>query len=183
MNNRRTFSFSILAAALIALSLPVLATAQGRYPDYNRNEERFVRDSIHRLDRLSKDFERDLDRALDRSRRDGTRREDQINTVARQFRNSVSHLKSQFGNGRDLYRSRDEAARVLQVANQLERNTRPRWFDSRLSSEWSQIRRELNVIERAYGLYGYGNRNGRNDDWSRGRRTDVPWWQQIPFPR
>ena len=188
MNNRRTVSFSILAAALLALALPSLAMAQrypdygNRYPDYNRNEERYVRDSIHRLDRLSKDFERDLDRALDRSRRDGTRREDQINMLARQFRNSVGNLKSRFGNGRDLYRSRDEAARVLQVANQLERNTRPRWFDSRLSSEWSQIRRELNVIERAYGLYGY-DRNGRNGGWGRGNGNGVPWWQQIPFPR
>ncbi len=183
MNNRRTFSFSILAAALLAVALPTVAVAQGRYPDYNRNEERLVRDSIQRLDRLSKDFERDIDRALDRSRRDGTRREDQINSLARQFRNSVSSLKSRFGNGRDLYRSRNEAARVLQTANQLERNTRPRWFDSRLASNWSQIRRELNVIERAYGLYGYDNRGRRNDDWGRGRRNDVPWWQQIPFPR
>ncbi len=183
MNNRRTLSFSIFAAALIALALPVLTVAQTRYPDYSRNEERMVRDSVQRLDRLSRDFERDLDRALDRSRRDGTRREDQINNLARQFRNSVSNLRSRFGNGRDLYRSRNEAARVLQLGNQLERNTRQRWFDNRLASEWSQIRRELHVIERAYGLYGYDTRGGRNDDWGRGRRNDVPWWQQIPFPR
>jgi hypothetical protein len=181
MNNRRTVSFSILAAALLALALPSMAMAQGnRYPDYNRNEERYLRDSIHRLDRLSKDFERDLDRALDRSRRDGTRREDQMNMLAQRFRDSVGDLKSRFGNGRDLYRSRNEAARVLQLGDQLERNTRPRWFDSRLSSELNQIRRELNVIERAYGLHGY-DRNGRNGGWGRG--NGAPWWQQLPFPR
>lgn len=191
MNNRHTLKFSMVVAALFALALPLIASAQGRYPDYGypdygrgRYEDRQLRDSIHRLDRLAKDFERDLDRALDRSRTDGTRREDQVNHQARQFRNAVGNLKSRYGNGRDLNRSRNEAARVLQQAQQLERVTRPRWFDGRLSSEWSQIRRELNVIERAYGLYGY-NRNGRNDDWGRGRqdRNDIPWWQRIPFPR
>ena len=78
MTNRRTLSFSIFAAAILALCLPVLAAAQGGYgyPDYGRNrngnygryDERYLQDSIHRLDRLAKDFERDLDRALDRSR-------------------------------------------------------------------------------------------------------------------
>lgn len=191
-NNRHTLKFSLVIAALFAFALPLMASGQGRYPDYGYPDygrggydQRGLRDSIHRLDRLAKDFQRDLDRALDRSRNDGTRREDRINQEARQFRNAVGNLKSRFGNGRDLYSSRNEAARVMQEADQLERIARPRWFDGRLSSEWSQIRRELNTIERAYGLYGYDNRGGRNDDWGRGRRdrNDIPWWQRIPFPR
>lgn len=188
MNNR--IKFSLVVAALFALALPLVASAQGRYPDYGypdygrgRYEDRGLRDSIHRLDRLAKDFERELDRELDRSRVDGTRREDRLNQEARQFRNAVSRLKSRYGNGRDLNRSRDEAARVLEEAQQLERVIRPRWYGNGVSSQWGQIRRELNVIERAYGLYGYNNR-GRNDDWGRGRdRNDAPWWQRIPFPR
>jgi hypothetical protein len=103
MTNRRTLTFSIFAAATLALCLPVLAAAQGGYgyPDYGRNrngnygryDERYLRDSIHRLDRLAKDFERDLDRALDRSRVDGTRREDRINAQGHDFRRAVSNLK------------------------------------------------------------------------------------------
>jgi hypothetical protein len=182
--------FSLMVAALLALALPLMAAAQGRYPDYGypdygrgRYDDRELRDSIKRLDNLSKDFKRDLDRALDRSRTDGTRREDRINQEANEFRNAVGNLKSRF-NSRDLNRSRNEAARVLQEAQQLERIARPRWFDGRLSSQWSQIRRELNVIERAYGIYGYDNRGRRNDDdWNRGRGNNSPWWQQIPFPR
>lgn len=183
----------MLLAALVALALPVLASAQGRYPDYDygygRYDEREVRESIRRLERLSKDFERDLDRALDRSRANGTRREDEINDRARQFRKAVGDLKSRFGNGRDLNRSRNEADRVLREADQLERVTRPRWFDYRLASQWSQIRRELNTIEQFYGLYGYDNRGRRDDeDWNRGRRDrnrgwgNIPWWERIPFP-
>jgi hypothetical protein len=197
MVNRHTLKFSIFAAALLALCLPAVAVAQwGRYPDNRdrypdnrdngRYDDRYLRDSVHRLDRLAKDFERDMDRALDRSRVNGTRREDSINNVVHDFRRAVGDLKSRVGNGRDPNRSVNEANRVLQLADVVERQARPRWFDSRLSSEWSQIRRELQTLENVYGFRGRGNgdiydrrddrRNDRND-----RNSD--WWRRIPFPR
>ena len=178
-------SFSILAAAFVALCLPMVAAAQ--WPDYGRNrdrndrygryDDRYVRDSIHRLDRLAKDFERDVDRSLDRSRRDGTRREDEINNQARQFRNAVGDLKSRFGNGRDLNRSRSEAQRVMQEAQDLNRVAR---FDNRLSSEWSQIQQELRIIGDAYNL-GYYNNGGYRNDRNRSQGNND-WWRRIPFP-
>ena len=187
MTNRRTLSFSIFAVALLALSLPAVAVAQwDRYPDnqgnrdrdYGRNgryDDRYVRDSVHRLDRLAKDFERQVDRSLDRSRRDGTRGEDRINAEVRQFREAVGDLKSRVGNGRDLNRSRNEAQRVLQEARQLDRIGNR--SDYRLSSLWSQIRQELNVIAQAYGSYGY------NDDDNRNRRNNNnDWWRRLPVP-
>lgn len=196
MNKRRTLNFSIFAAALIALCLPVVVAAQGRYPDYRRDrdngrygryDERYLRDSIHRLDRLAKDFQRDLDRALDRSRRDGTRSEDQLNSDASEFRNAVGNLKSRFGNGRDLNRSTNEAQKVLSLGNRIDRSQR--WFynDSRTASEWSQIRRELQVLEDAYGYSGYyGNDpygRDRDDDNRRRDRNIDDWMRRIPWPR
>ena len=213
MTNRRTLRFSILAAAILALCLPALAAAQGGwgYPDNRRNRDddyygrnrndnygrydgRYLKDSIQRLDRLAKDFERDLDRALDHSRVDGTQREDQINAQGHDFRRAVSDLKSRFGNGRDLNRSRNEAQRVLEEARQFSRIGRLRNVDNRVASEWSQIQQELNVIADAYGL-GYGGynnggyypNNGRNDDYrrnDRNRRTNNnnDWWRRIPWP-
>ena len=191
MTSRRTMSFSILAAALFALCLPMVAAAQwpdygrnrndrnDRYGSYGRYDERYLRDSIHRLDRLAKDFERDVDRSLDRSRRDGTRGEDMINGEARQFRNAVGNLKSRFGNGRDLNRSRNEAQRVLQEAQGLNRVAR---FDYSLCSQWSQIQRELNVIADAYNL-GYSNGGYRNDRNGRGsNNNNNDWWRRLPFP-
>jgi hypothetical protein len=183
MKHNHTFRFSLLAAAALALSLPVVAAAQwGGYPNdrgYGRYDGRYVRDSVHRLDRLAKDFERDLDRALDRSRVNGSRREDQINSEAHQFRNAVGNLKSRVGNGNDLNRSADEARRVLQQAQQLDRMTRPVWYDGRVSSEWSQIQQELRIISDAYG-FRYGGGYG---DYRRNDRNNNDWWRRIPFPR
>jgi hypothetical protein len=196
MTNRRTLRFSIFVGALLALCLPVMAQAQ--WPDYGRDrnngrngryDERYLRDSIHRLDRLAKDFEKEVDRSLDRSRRDGTRAEDRINAEAQQFRDAAGDLKSRFGNGRDLNRSRNEAQRVLQEARQLERVGLGR-SNNRLSTIWSQIRRELNVIADAYGSYGYdddyyrNDRNRRDDEWRRRNPTNNnnDWWRRIPWP-
>src|ERR1700752_1303728 len=200
MTNRHTLKFSLFAAAILALCLPVAAAAQwgGRYPqdrypdnrDYGRYDDRGVRDSAHRLDRLAKDFERDMDRALDRSRANGTNREDRINDEVHQFRRAAGDYKSRVGNGRDLNRSADEARRLLQEAQQLDRVARPRWYDSRLSSQWSAIQRELRFISDVYG-FRYDGGYGRNDDdWRRNdrRRDDRDrnnndWWRRIPFPQ
>lgn len=207
---RKHTLFSILAAALVALSLPVVAAAQwgggnrqDRYPDNRgrgRYDERSVRDSAQRLDRLAKDFERDMDRALDRSRTNGTSREDRINEQVHQFRRAAGDYKSRVGNGRDLNRSADEARRLLQEAQQVDRIARPRWYDSRLSSQWSAIQRELRFISDVYG-FRYDGGFGRNDDWRRNddrrdddyRRNDDrrrddrdrnnDWLRRIPFPQ
>jgi hypothetical protein len=184
----------MFAVGLIALFMPVMASAQGGYDPWGRNrndnygryDQRYLRDSIHRLDRLAKEFEKDLDRALDRSRTDGTRREDNLNNQARQFREAVSDLKSDFGNGRDLNRTRDEAQRVMQEARQLDRiATTRRIGGSEVSSDWAQIRRELQVISNAYGLGSYGYDDGyyRNDRRNRTRtNNNNDWWRRIPWP-
>jgi len=190
---RRTTIIFILGAAILALCLPALAAAQGGYgyPDYGRQngtygryDQRYVRDSIHRLDRLAKDFEKDLGRALNNSRINGSRNEDYLNAQARDFRRAVGDLKSRFGNGNDLYRSRNEAQRVMQEAQQFGQLGRSRAMDGRVASDWSQIQQELRVISNAYGI-GYNNggyypNNGRNDRNNQNRNND--WLRRIPWP-
>ena len=198
---KHTLKFSIFAAALFALSLPVTAAAQwgNRYPSDRGNrryddryDERAVRDSVHRLDRLAKDFEKDMDRALDRSRTNGTDREDRINEQVHQFRDAVGDLKSRVGNGRDLNRSADEARRVFQQAQQIDRIGRR--LDSRTASQWNAIQRELDFLGDVYG-FGYNGGYGRDDDYRRNRNDDYrrnrndrnrsnnDWWRRIPFPQ
>jgi hypothetical protein len=199
---KHTLKFSIFAAALFALSLPVTAAAQwgNRYPGDRGNrryDERAVRDSVHRLDRLAKDFERDMDRALDRSRSNGTDREDRINEQVHQFRDAVGDLKSRVGNGRDLNRSSDEARRVFQEAQQIDRVGRR--LDSRTASQWNAIQRELEFLGDAYG-FRYNGGYGRDDDYRRrdddyrrrdddyrrnrdDRNRNNDWWRRIPFPQ
>lgn len=198
-----------LVAGLLAVFVPV-ASAQS-WPDYRRDDDynrdrygrydaRYLRDSINRLDRLSGDFQREVDRTLDRSRENGTRHEDHLNADTRDFRQAIRDLKNRFGNGRDFYRSREQAQIVLNEAAHVEDSVEHHFNNQRLYSTWMQIRQELNVIADAYDLQGgnYGHndqyrrdrrrndddyyRRDRNSDIYRRRDTNVPWWQRIPFP-
>ena len=197
VTNRRKMSFSILAAATLALCLPLLAAAQGTYDPYSRNRnygrdgdyrrdrgyddrygrygDRYLRDSIRRLDRLSNQFDRDLDRELDYSRENGTRHEDHLNADVKKFRRAVVDLRNAF-NERNLDGSADEAHRLLDAASHLEDVSSHHFDNERLISEWSQIRRELSVISEAYGDRGenhgeYRNRRRHTCSWRRSLRA------------
>ena len=106
MKNRRTILMTVIATALLAFCLPSLAVAQGRYDPYGRNrgygryDVRYLRDSVRRLKDLSGRFEDHLDSALDRSRVDGTRREDHLNDIAREFHNAAKDLEIALMTGR-----------------------------------------------------------------------------------
>lgn len=140
--------------------------------NYGYNQ-RGLREAIRRVDDRSDDFKDQVDRALDRSRYDDTRREDRINDVARDFRNAARSLKNRF-NERDLYRSENEARRLLQLGSQIDRVISRNNIDSRTRNEWSRISNDLRIIADAYNIrtrdrdYGNGRgRNRRNDDRDR----------------
>src|SRR5262249_19238079 len=192
---KQTLLRFIFMAALLALTVPVAASAQGwpdyrndddyrrnrdydrdyrRNRDYDRNgryDDRYLRDSIRRLDQLAGDFQRDLDRTLDRSRENGTRHEDHLNADTREFRRAVSDLRNSFGNGRDFYRSEGEARRVLDTAAHVEDEVEHHFNDQRLYSQWRAIERELSVISDAYHYRGADN--GEDDSYRRDRRRNT----------
>lgn len=189
MTNRRKIFPTIIAAALVALFLPVMASAQGNYDPWNRNRDygrnrrnddyinRSLRDSIRRVKDRSDDFRAHLDSAMDRSRYDDTRREDRINNIAREFENAADRLKDRFGDGRDLNRSYNEAQRLLQIGVRIDQIISRNRFDGRVMSDWAQIRQDLRVIANAYGNYGGYNDNRR--DRNRSRIGDI--FRNFPF--
>jgi hypothetical protein len=183
MTNRFKLIPTLIAAALVALCLPIMASAQGSYDPWNRNRDygrygqRGLRDSIRRVRDRSDDFRNHLDRALDRSRIDDTRREDRINDIAAEFERAAIRLDNRFDNGRDLNRSHNEARHLLEVGARIDQlMARTRFRDGRVQSVWAQIRQDLRVIANAYGSYGYVNDGRRNN-----RRTIADIFRNFPF--
>jgi hypothetical protein len=143
----------------------------GRMSDYERRQ---LRDLARRIDDRSRDLQRDIDRLLDNSRINGTNREDRINDEARDFHNAASRFRNVAGDGNELYRSRDEASRLLQQASQLSRALGRRTrLDSRTANDWNQLRGDLRTVANIYNLRFNDDRgyNG-NDDWGRNRRWE-----------
>lgn len=123
---------------------------------YNRNN---VKASVKRVDKLSGEFKGVVDRALDRGRLDGTYREDRINDVVSEFHSAAAVFKDRFDDGRDPGRAEQEARRVLDLGNQLDRMIGRNRLGSQVDSKWFQIMSDLRVIENAYGNYNaYGFR-------------------------
>lgn len=178
--NRRTKLTTTIAAALVALCLPALAAAQGTWGsdrDYGRNNGRYgnrydsrsLREAARRVSDRSRDFQRHLDSALDRSRFDDTRREDNINMLANEFRNAAHYFRSRVSDGRNYNGDVNEAQRLLQIGSRLDRIVSRVRLDSRTASDWSQIRQDLRLIADVFNLrFGNGGFYGRDDDrWRR----------------
>ena len=203
MINLRTSVFaSVIAAALISLSLPALAVAQGGYDpwyrggrdrDYGRRDDRYerrgLRDAVRRVESRSKDFERSVDRSLDRGRYDGSRREDRINEVANEFHDAANRLKDRFDDGRNLDRSAGEARTLLQLGRRIDSLISRTQLDSRTYSIWSGIRQDLQQIAYAYNFNsgGYNDDYRRDDDYRRRGRyerrgSNSPWGILLPRP-
>jgi hypothetical protein len=220
MINRRTTVLTIISAILVAFCLPALASAQSNDPwrrDRDRDDRRDRRDDDYRNDRNgrnnngnydtrylrdvaervkdnARNLERDVDRFLDNSRANGTRREDRINNEVREFRQAADRFRSRVGNnGNNRNQGYQEAQYLFQSANNTERMLSRLRVDSRTYADWRQIKQDLRTIANAYGLRydgtddgyyrngngGYDPRNDRNRNRDRNGRDDN-WWRQLP---
>lgn len=176
---------AISAFSLLILGLPAVASAQWRDRDrdddyygnsrYNRN----IRGTVQSLRNRARNFERRVDRVDDRrDDRWDDRRGDRFNNLeelADRFAQATDDLADEYGRGRNLNNSRDEARRVLDIGNQIENELyRSRGGRRRnLQNDWRHISQDLRVIADVYGQGNY--RNNRSGDW----RNRVPF--PLPF--
>lgn len=185
--NRIKSLLGVFAFALLVLSLPTIASAQwggngrnggygnGGYGNGGYNNGYRLKDTVKRLKRDSKDFVNFVDNSLDRSRRNGSRYEDQLNELARDFRSAADRLESRFDE-RDIYRSQGEAQRVLNLASQLDREMRRARLDYNVQNYWNNIQNQVREIANAYGNYN----NGRGNN-NRNNRNNGGWGNRFPF--
>lgn len=216
--NRRTNILSAFAALLFTLSLSSAASAQyrndqdRRHDDdyygrddrrndsrnnngYGRYDEREVRDVAQRLKDRARRLESDVDRFLDNSRVNGTRREDHVNADVQEFRRAADNFKSRVGSGRDVNRSVNEARQLISAGDHVDEMLARLRVDSRTYADWREVQQDLRFVADIYNLRydggynngGYGNdRRGGYDprypDDRNNRRTNTNdgWWRRIP---
>jgi hypothetical protein len=193
--NRFRNLIAVFAFSLLILGLPAIASAQygnnRNNDDYygNNRNNRNLNATIKNLKNRSNQFERRLDRELDRSRYDDRNREDRLNQLARDFANAAERLDAEYDNRRDYNDSYDEAQRVLQLGNQLGRAISRARINGNVQNDWSRIQQDLNILANSYN-YNNNSRNNRNrrnddDDYNRNRRRTTNngnWRNRIPFP-
>lgn len=186
--NRFRNLIAVFAFSLLILGLPAIASAQwrndrnNRNDDYNRNgNTRNLQSTVKNLKNRSKQFARQIDRELDRSRYDDRRREDRINQLADSFKNAAEDLDDEYDNRRDYNDSADEVRRVLELGNQLDQVVSRARLSSNLQNDWNRIRQDLHTLAYAYN-YNNNNRNNRNNRRNRQGNNNGNWRNSIPFP-
>jgi hypothetical protein len=160
-----------IKTAFVALSLVfgfVLLSTVSVQAQYDRNRrdnrrinnrwgntnKRAIENLIKRVEDSSDKFKRELDRELDRSRLNGTRREDDLNKLAKELEKATNKLRSEFDRSDSLQENRDEVERVMRAASQLNRGLSRARLGYNVTSLWNSLKRDLNTLARAYNVRG-----------------------------
>lgn len=180
--NRIKSLITIGAFSLLVLGIPAIASAQyssndrygnGGYNNgqYGNKQYRDSRVILRDLKNRSRQLEKQIDNELDRSRYNGTDREERVNDLAKDFRKAVNKLDKDYND-----RNESEVRRVLETARQLDRAISRARFSYAVTNQWTAISQDLHRL----GLgWGYTNRSNNRTSGipSRANGDIVPkWW-------
>lgn len=106
---------------------------------------------IRRIENQSDIFRKSLDAALDRSRLDGTRREDDINSFVKEFYQETKRLHDNFDNHRS---TANDVRTVLDRASQIDQFMRRNRLrnDREAQREWIKVRSHLDELASVYSV-------------------------------
>ena len=140
---RQLFSAALLVALV---GLGMTAEAQRRS---SRLNDRQVDAIIRRIETRTDLFRRSMSNALDRSRYDGSRAEDDINRFVNEFEQATDALRSRFN-------SRTSAAadveNVLNRAAAIDSFMTRNRMSVRAQNDWEALRLDLDALAQAYGV-------------------------------
>jgi len=184
---------AISAFSLVILGLPAIASAQwgnrndpyygrnggygnGQYGNNNYYGDR--RSIVRNLKNEAKQFQRQVDRELDRGRLNGTNREDRLNEMADQFKDAVNRL-SESNNNRDDNNIR----RVLDLAPRVRQSISRAGLSYNVQQIWNGIENNLRALSNGYGYYDNDDRYDRNNRNNRYPGTGNRYPQNYPQNR
>src|SRR5215467_10410928 len=114
-----------------------------------RLNDKDVEQILRRIEQQSHRFKSSLDSALDRSRLNGTRREDDLNEYIKQFDNEVKRLHDRFADHKSVAA---DVQSVLDRAERIDEFMSRRQLSGRAENDWSTLRAELDQLSQAYSV-------------------------------
>jgi len=143
----RLFVVSVLCVCS-ALLLTTTTNAQVVGQPYRINDKE-VEKIIHRIEQQSDHFRSSLDSALDRSRFNGTRREDDINSFIKDFYEQTKRLRHQF----DSHKSAaPDVQAVLERAAHIDEFMSRNRLSGKAQDDWSTLKTYLDELASAYNV-------------------------------
>lgn len=156
MNKKFLKLFTGLAALFIVLGLAEASFAQRRARGRNYTKaqvDRIIKNVEERTDRFVSQF----DNSLDRSRLNGTKREDNLNQRAKDLEKATDELRRDFDRSDRWIENKDEVQRCLNIAADINAAMRNRKLGRGAENNWGNVRAELNTLAQVYNLPGIGS--------------------------
>lgn len=133
------------AAVLVAVLAFWASAATAQIVDRVSDDE--VKRVLERFERSADAFRSSLDRALDASPADGSRREDRINRLVRNFEEATDSLRGRFDDDNQATGLVEE---VLRRAARIDRFMANNPLTPEAQSDWAAVRLSLDELARAY---------------------------------
>jgi len=114
-----------------------------------RLSDKEVERILHRMEDQANKFRHSLDAALDRSRLNGTNREDDINAFIKNFDEQTKRLHDRFDDHKSV--AADVEA-VLNSAASIDQFMRRQHLNERAQNDWSTLRGNLDELAAAYNV-------------------------------
>ncbi|MGI8641296.1 MAG: hypothetical protein ACR2MG_15285 [Pyrinomonadaceae bacterium] len=156
-----SLKFLVAIAAIVGsiCALSASANAQIRRGNLNRVQvDRLIKNVEERVDRFVVQF----DYALDNSRINNTRREDNLNGRARDLEAATDELRREFDRNDSRRENSAEVRKCLNIASDINVAMRNRKLNQATERNWAAVRTELNALARAYNLPQIGGAYNAN---------------------
>jgi hypothetical protein len=145
--------FAGLAVVLTIFALSDSADAQRRRESRNRMMTKAqVKAVINRVEDRVDNFVKRFDASLDRSRLNGSTREDWLNNRARELETATDELAREFDRRDAWVENRDEVRKCLNIASDIDRNMRNYRYGAPTEANWNNVRFELNTLADIYNM-------------------------------
>ena len=153
MRNLALKFFTAIIVGCMMLTVASPTFAQGRWPSRSRAYARVDVDRlIRQAENHSDQFVAMFDRALDRSRLEGSIREDRLNERALQLERELNIVRQEFNRTRNHYEIRSRIASALNAAQVINTVMRNRRLYPVAERQWMLLRSDLNRLAAVYNL-------------------------------
>lgn len=145
-------------ATVFAILLVLLTASVGnaQQPDWARGRKYTkgqVDNIIKRVEERTDRFVGQLDNSLDNSRLNDTRREDNLNAMAKDLEMATDELRSEFNRHENWWETRQNVQRCVDIAARINVAMRNRKFGRGAENNWKNVRQELNSLANVYNVH------------------------------
>ena len=145
---KKSFGALMMCCVVLAMAAPSFAQWRGS-SRYNRG---YVDRLIRQAEAHSNQFVGVFDRALDRSRLEGTIREDRLTERAAELERQLNVARGELNRSTNHWAIRSSISNAIDVGQAINTVMRRRNLTPNAERQWMMLRSDLNRLAAAYGL-------------------------------